>query len=116
VEKSKTTMTEADWQAFSKELEAPCKVLNEALEGDKVGVFKKIKIAAVMLRFTTIVGEAAMNTAVEEIGKKMEENHVADSVSVAVDAVQKQLNSAEMDSSMNELKKAAEILQKQLGK
>jgi len=73
IEKNKTSMTEADWKAVNAELEEPARVLKEALESDKVGALKKIKISAVMLKYVALVGEAGIHTATEELGKKLEQ-------------------------------------------
>ena len=112
VEKNKTSMTEADWQAFSDELEKPAKVLSDALESNDVGTLKKLKISAVMLRYAAIVSEAAFHTVTDSLKIKLEETHFADSISVAVDQLQEALNSDELKQAMEELQKAAEELQK----
>ena len=101
-------MTEADWEALSAELDQPAKVLSEALESDKVGTLKKIKISAVMLRYAAVAGEAAMHT----LTGKMEETHFADSISAGVNLLQEALGSDEMKEAMEGLQKAAEELQK----
>jgi hypothetical protein len=71
VEKNKTSMTAADWKAFNEEMDAPCKVLNEALESEEVGALKKIKISAVVLRMAAVAGEAALHTVVDSLNLKM---------------------------------------------
>jgi len=68
VEKNKTSMTEADWEAMSKELEQPLQVLQKALESNNVSWSKKMKISAMMLRYTAVATEAALNTAANESG------------------------------------------------
>ena len=112
VEKNKTSMTEADWKALSDELEQPAKVLNDALESNDVGALKKIKISAVMLRYATVVSEAAFHTVTDSLKVKMEETHFADSISVAVGQLNEALESDELKQSMEELQKAVEELQK----
>ena len=113
VEKNKTSMTEADWQAFSEELEGPVKILNEALESDRVGALKKLKITAVMLRYAAVVGEAAFHTAAEELQKTIPiGEQFADSLSAATNELQEALGSDEMKEAMQEAQKALEGLQK----
>jgi len=107
VEKNKTSMTEADWEAFSEELEQPAKVLSEALESNQVGAMKKIKISAVMLRYAAIIGEAAMHTMTD----KMVEMHLADSIAAVSNQLQEVLDGDEMKQAMQNLQKAVEDLQ-----
>ena len=73
VEKNKTSMTEADWQALSAELEGPAKVLSDALESDQVGAMKKLKITAVMVRYGVVAAEAAMYTIADPLQEQIEE-------------------------------------------
>ncbi|MDR1722674.1 MAG: hypothetical protein LBR84_01890 [Tannerella sp.] len=73
VEKNKKSMTEEDWKAFSKEVEEPCRILDQALKDKEVGTMKKLKISATMLKFAAIAGEAGLNTAVEKLGEKVKE-------------------------------------------
>lgn len=112
VEKNKTSMTEADWQALSDELEQPAKMLSDALESNDVGALKKLKISAVMLRYAAVVSEAAFHTVTDSLKIKLEEAHLADSISVAVDQLKETLNSDELKQAMEELQKATEELQK----
>ena len=112
VEKNKTSMTEADWKALSAELEQPAQVLNDALENDQVGGLKKIKIAAVMLRYAAVAGEAAMYTLTDSLKVKMEETLLADSISVAADDLQELFEGDELKEAIQELQKATEELQK----
>jgi len=99
VEKNKASMTEADWQALSDELEAPVKILNEALESDQVSTLKKLKISAAVLRCATVASEAALYT-------------LTDSLSVVADELQEVFGSDEMKQAMQEFHKAAEELRK----
>ena len=105
VEKNKTSMTEADWEALSEELEQPAKVLNDALENDQVGALKKLKISAVMLRYVAVISEAALNTVNDSLKIKMEETHFADSIAVATDKLQEVFESDEMKQAIQELRK-----------
>ena len=109
VEKNKTSMTEADWQALGEELEQPLKVLNDALENNQVGAMKKLKITAVMMRYMAVASEAALHTATEEWKAAMED---ADSNYVANEKMQELFDSDEMKQALQELQKATEELQK----
>ena len=106
VEKNKTSMTKADWEALSKELEQPAKALNEALEDKEVGALKKIKIGAVMLRYATVVGEAALHTVSDSLKVKTDGIQPADPT--ATNPLQKALDSDELKKAIQELQKAAE--------
>ena len=108
VEKNKTSMTQADWDALNEELEGPAKILNEALESDQVGTMKKLQISTVMLRYAAVIGTAAMHTVTEQIG----ETHLVDSLSVVGEKLQEALGSDEMQEAMQEMQKAMEGLQK----
>ena len=99
VEKNKTSMTEADWEALGEELEQPMKVLNDALENNQVGAMKKLKITAAMMRYMAVASEAALHTLMEE-------------TQLANEEMQEVFDSEEMKQAMQELQKAAEELQK----
>ena len=101
VEKNKTSMTDADWKELNAELEETCKILEQALESNDVGVMKKLKISAVVLRYGLVVGEAALHTAVDSLNRQMEE-------SGANDQLKEALNSDELKNAMEELQKALE--------
>jgi hypothetical protein len=106
VEKNKTSMTGADWEAFAKETEASCKILNEALESKDVSTLKKIKISAVVLKYTAVLGEAAMHTAIDSLNVKMQESGVADSLSSVTDQLKDALQSEEAQKTLQDLQKA----------
>jgi hypothetical protein len=110
VEKNKTSMTADDWKAFNEEVEAPCKVLNEALESNDVGALKKIKISAVVLRLATVAGEAAMHTAIDSLNVKMQEAGVADSIATVTNA----LKGEEAQQGLEDLQNALGELEKML--
>lgn len=99
VEKNKTSMTEADWEAMSKELEQPLQVLQKALESNNVSWSKKMKISAMMLRYTAVATEAALNTAANESGLTV------DSISSLSKQVQEAMESEDMKEAMQELQK-----------
>ena len=112
VEKNKTSMTEADWEALSADLEQPAKVLNDALESDQVSGLKKIKIAAVMVRYMAVAGEAALHTVTDELKLKMgESNDLLESIPAASE-LQEIIKSDELNESVQEIQKALEELQK----
>ena len=112
VEKNKTSMTEADWQALGEELEQPLQILNDALESNKVGMVQKIKITAAVMRYAAVAGEAALHTVTDSLKVVVEETHLVDSISALTNQLQETLDSDEMDQAMQELQKAAEELQK----
>ena len=115
VEKNKTSMTEADWQALSNELEEPANVLNAALESDKVGVVKKLKISAAMLRYAAVLSEAVMHTVADSlsvVSSQLQESFESDEIKQALQGV---FEGDEIKQAMSELQKVAEELQK-LGK
>jgi len=106
VEKNKTSMTEADWEALEKELEQPMKVLSDALENNQVGAMKKLKITAAMMRYMAVLSEAALHTVTDELKVVMEETQLAN------EEMQEVFDSEEMKQAMQELQKAVEELQK----
>jgi hypothetical protein len=110
VEKNKTSMTANDWKSFNEEMEAPCKVLNDALESNDVGTLKKLKISAVVLRMAAVAGEAAMHTAIDSLNVKMQETGIADSIAKISDALQGE----EAQQGLEDLQKAVGELEKML--
>jgi len=68
VEKNKGAMTESDWQNLNTELEAPLKVLSEAIESDKVGAVQKLKIVTVTAKWAAVIMEAGFNQIEIETG------------------------------------------------
>ena len=101
VEKSKTSMNQADWQAFSDELEKPVKLLTDALDNDKIGTIKKLKISAVMLRYAVIASEAAVHTFSDSLQIKLEDK-----------SLQEILSTDEMKEALQDAQKASEELKK----
>jgi len=116
VDKNKTSMTEADWQALSAELEGPAQVLSDALDNDQVSLMKKLKITAVMVRYGVVAAEAAMYTIADPLKEQIEELHLADSVASISNQIKEALESDEMKQALQEaaqeVQKAAEELQK----
>ena len=108
IEKNKGTMTEADWQAMSEELEAPFKILNDALENNQIGAMKKLKITAVLMRYAAVASGAAVNTMTD----LLKESHLTDSISSIATKLQEEFDSDVMDQAMQELQNAADELQK----
>ena len=108
VEKNKTSMTEADWEALSKELEQPAKVLSDALENNQIGAMKKLKISAVMMRYAVVLGEAAIHTYSDSLKVVMD--------GVNTDELKEAVEGDDMKQAMEEMKKAADELQKALKK
>ena len=112
VEKNKTSMTEADWQTLTDELEGPANVLNAALESDKVSVMKKLKITAAMLRYAAVVGEAVMHTVADSLSVMSNQLQDAFENDEMKQALQGALEGDEMKQILEELQKATEELQK----
>jgi len=69
VEKNKGNMSQADWEALSKELEEPLKVIADALEKDNVGLMTKMKIVAVSAKWAAAISQVGLN----ELGRQMVE-------------------------------------------
>ena len=97
VEKNKGNMTEADWDALSKEVEEPLKVISDALEKDKVGLMTKMKIVAVTAKWAAIITQAGLN----ELGKQMVEAGME---------IEKAAKELEDSGALNELQKAVQEL------
>jgi hypothetical protein len=72
VEKNKGKMTEEDWRNLEKEVEAPLKVISEALESDKVGIIGKMKILAVTAKWATVLAEAGLSELEKRTGVERE--------------------------------------------
>jgi uncharacterized phage infection (PIP) family protein YhgE len=90
-------MTEADWDALSKEVEAPLKVIADALENDKAGLMTKMKIVAVTAKWATVIAQAGMS----ELGKQMVE---------AGKEIEKATKELEESGALKELEKAVQEL------
>ena len=113
LEKNKTSMTEADWQAFSDELEKPAQILSQALESNQVGTMKKLQISAAMMRYAVVIGEAAMHTLADSLKVHSEEIHgLVEAVSENSEELQEVIDGVDLQQAMQELQKAAEKLQK----
>jgi hypothetical protein len=67
-EKNKDTMTKADWEALGKEIEQPLTVINEALEGDRIGVVGKVKVVMLVAKITTLMAEQGVQMLEQEAG------------------------------------------------
>ena len=127
VEKNKGKMTEDDWQSLNKELEEPMKILAEAIDSDKVGVIKKVKIVAATTKWMAVFAEAGIrelekSTGVdrENFGKELEkaakelENNSGD-LQKELEKAAKELEqnkSIDVESIAKELEKAAKELEK----
>jgi len=73
VEKNKGKMTDEDWRNLEKEVEAPLKVIAEALDNDKVGIISKMKILAVTAKWATVLAEAGVKELEKKSGVAMED-------------------------------------------
>jgi len=125
VEKNKGKMTEEDWKSLEKEVEAPLKVISDALDGNKVGVIGKVKIIAITAKWATVLAEAGVKElekqtgiAMEEWGKELEraakeleESGVATEIEKAAKEYSGELEKA-VQQFGNELEKAAKELEK----
>ena len=72
VEKNKGKMTDDDWRALEKEVEAPLKVISEALDNDRVGIVGKVKIVAVTAKWATVLAEAGISELEKRTGIERE--------------------------------------------
>ena len=72
VEKNKDKMTDDDWKTLEKEVEAPLKVIADALDNDKVGIVGKMKIVAVTAKWATVLAEAGVKEFEKQTGVAME--------------------------------------------
>ena len=72
VEKKKGKMTDEDWRALEKEVEEPMKVIVEAIEKDKVGVMKKIKLVAVVAKWGAVLAEVGISELEKRTGVERE--------------------------------------------
>jgi hypothetical protein len=75
LEEKKTGFTEEDMTAFSEEIKEPVDKLMEALENDRVGTIKKLKIVALMGKMISVAGKAGFDTIVDETVKKLQETN-----------------------------------------
>jgi len=113
VEKNKGKMTEADWRNLEKELEAPLKVISEALESDKVGLVGKMKIVAVTAKWATVLAEAGISDLEKRTGVKRE--NWGSELEKAAKEIEKEVEKASKESKdgdkSKEIEKAIENLQ-----
>jgi len=75
LENSKGKMTDADWQNLQKETEEPLKAIADALQAGKVGAMDRMKIIAVMARWSAAVMSAGFSDVMkqtDELGKSIE--------------------------------------------
>ena len=82
VEKNKSNLSEADWQALNTELEEPLRIINEGMEQDNVGAMKKIRLFTVAARWAALLMEAGVfeienitsdwEKELEKVGKELE--------------------------------------------
>ena len=72
VEKNKGNMTAEEWEALGKELEQPLQVIGEAIESDKVGTVKKLKLIALAGKWSTVLMTAGFKHLGKELGVDVE--------------------------------------------
>jgi hypothetical protein len=120
VEKNKGNMTDEDWKTLEKEVEAPLKVISEALDDDKVGVVGKMKIVAVTAKWATIMSEAAarelekrtgiameeLKPELEKAAKELEESGIATELEKAAKQLEESGLAKELEKAVQELQKA----------
>jgi len=94
VEKNKGNMTEADWQNLEKEVEEPLQVIANALEANKVGMVERIKLMALVGKWTAVAMEAGFTEIEKQTGIKRDDW------------------SNELEKAAKELEKAAKELEK----
>jgi len=112
VEKNKGKMTEDDWKNLEKEVEAPLKVISEALDNDKVGIVGKMKILAVSAKWATALTEAGVRelerrTGIERENLAGEIEKASKELSSELEKVAKEL---EDSGTVSELEKALQGL------
>ncbi len=73
VEKNKGNMTQVDWQALEKEVEAPLAVLNKAAEEGKIGAIQKLKIVTISAKWATILMDAGLSEIEKQTGVDRED-------------------------------------------
>ncbi|MDR0758021.1 MAG: hypothetical protein LBF85_09270 [Tannerella sp.] len=73
LEKKETDLTEEDWTAFSEEIREPLDVLKEALEENRVGAIKKIRIVVLAGKLITVAGKSGFSAVADETIKKLRE-------------------------------------------
>ena len=114
VEKNKGKMTEADWHNLEKEVEAPLKVIAEALESDKIGMVGKMKLVAITAKWAAVLAEAGLSELEKRTG--IERENLGSELEKAVQEFGKELEKATQGLSegdlSKELEKATQDLQK----
>ena len=103
LEKNKGKMSEADWKAMEKEVEAPLKVLSDALESNKVGAMTKLKIVALTAKWATVAMQVGLKEAEKQLGTDLEK-------------VGKELEKVSKDNNVEGLAKELEKVAKELEK
>ena len=110
VEKNKGKMTEEDWRVLEKELEAPLKVISDALENDKVGVVGKMKILAVSAKWATALAAAGVSELERRTG--VERENWGSELEKAAKELENSGFGSELEKAAQELAKAAQELEK----
>jgi hypothetical protein len=73
LEKKGTDVTEEDWTAFGEEIREPLDELKKALEENRVGAIKKIRIVALAGKLITVAGKSGFSAVADETMKKFRE-------------------------------------------
>jgi uncharacterized membrane protein (DUF106 family) len=120
VDKNKGKMTEADWEALSKEVEEPLKVISDALENDRVGLMTKMKIVAVTAKWAAVIAQAGLSEfgkQMVEAGKELEKTTKELEDSGALKELEKAIQELSNDNSdlAKQLQEAAKALEKAAG-
>jgi hypothetical protein len=110
VEKNKGKMTDEDWRNLEKEVEAPLKVLAEALEKDKVGIVGKMKIVAVTAKWAAVLAEVGLSELEKRTG--VERENWQKELEKAAQELQKSDVGKDLEKAAQELVKAAQELEK----
>jgi hypothetical protein len=128
VEKNKGKMIEEDCKNLEKEVEAPLKVISDALENDKVGVVGKMKILAVSAKWATVLATAGVKELekqtgvamedwgkeLEKAGKELEKNGITEELEKAAKELEKSGSTEEFEKAAKELEKAAQELKEKM--
>ena len=113
VEKNKGKMTETDWQNLEKEVEEPLQAIANALESNKVGAMERIKLVAVMAKWSTVVMEAGLAEIEKQTGIDRENwGSELENVSKELEKAFEGVDKSELEKAAKELEKAVEGIDK----
>ena len=113
VEKNKGKMTESDWENLEKEVEEPMQAIANALESNRVGAMERIKLVAVMTKWSAVVMEAGFASIEKQTGIDRENwGNEMENVSKEIEKAFEGIDKNELEKAAKELEKALEGLGK----